>query len=153
MSTPFPSRWRVESTAVRLTHLESLLPSRRDIWRADIRASTSFPPASPGLYKGLLCRFSELYFHEWASAVLGKGPRGLAAHAVQLPSFPSFRQRDVQTLDLEGGGERVRLGFLLHTSSRKFFLSIFMFLLPLPLLHSRNKDFLLKDMRILMLLI
>ena len=75
------------------------------------------------------------------------------ARAVQLPSFPSFHQCDVQTLDLEGGGERVHLGFLLHTSSRKFFLSIFMVLLPLPLLHSRNKDVLLKDMHILMLLI
>ena len=74
------------------------------------------------------------------------------ARAVQLPSFPSFHRRDVQTLDLEGGGERVHLGFLLHTSSRKF-LSVFMVLLPLPLLHSRNKDFLLKDMHMLMLLI
>ena len=45
--------------------------------------------------------------------MLGKGPRGQAAHADQLPSFPSVRQGDVQTLDLEGGGETVRLGLLL----------------------------------------
>ena len=89
--------------------------------RADGRgsASTSSSPASPELHEGLLCRFSELYFHEWSSAVLGKGPRGQAAHADQLPSFPSVHQCDVQTLDLGRGGETVHLGFLLHASFRK----------------------------------
>ncbi|MXQ89102.1 hypothetical protein E5288_WYG007856 [Bos mutus] len=40
-----------------------------------------------------------------AAPSLVPGPRGQAAHADQLASFPSVRQRDVQTLDLERGGE------------------------------------------------